>query len=527
MKDPIYFLLVDDLEENLLSLEALLRQDGLVILKARSGSEALEYLLKYEVALALLDVQMPQMDGFELAELMRGSERTCHVPIIFLTAGSADSQRRFRGYDAGAVDFLHKPIDAHTLRSKAKVFFDLHKQKVLLARQRDELKLSAAENSRLLEESLQYSNALKEADRRKDEFLATLAHELRNPLAPIRNGLNVLRLSNDQKINAEVRDMMERQMAHLIRLIDDLMDVSRVSQGKIDLRTEVITIQSVIQAAVEASRPLINASGHKLTLQVSPEDIWLKGDLTRLSQTLGNLLNNAAKYTPHGGGIYLTVTSQDNELVVSVEDTGMGINRDMLERVFDLFTQADHSLDRSQGGLGIGLALVKRLVEMHKGRIYAESAGEGKGSKFTMVLPIFYPSESPKEATPSETDEPLLNPLKILVVDDNVESAMTTSWMLELIGHEAILSHDGLDAIAKAKDIKPDVVLLDIGLPGMNGYEVCRELRKDAALKDILIVAQTGWGQPNDKKKAKDFGFDHHLTKPINMEQLSALLNPY
>ena len=247
---PVYFLLVDDLEENLLSLEALLRRDGLVLLKARSGDEALELLLQNDVALALVDVQMPGMNGFELAELMRGNERTRRVPIIFVTAGSADSQRRFRGYEAGAVDFIHKPIEADILRSKADVFFELYRQRQQIAAQRDELKA--------------HSDALEEADRRKDEFLATLAHELRNPLAPLRHGLDILRRNPNSDDAVNIREMMDRQLVHLVRLIDDLLDVSRVSQGKIELRKERIQAADVVRAAVESSRPLIDSAGHSL-----------------------------------------------------------------------------------------------------------------------------------------------------------------------------------------------------------------------------------------------------------------------
>ncbi|MDB5491608.1 MAG: histidine kinase [Micavibrio sp.] len=525
---PVYFLLVDDLEENLLSLEALLRQPGLILLKARSGPEALEYLLKYDVALALLDIQMPVMDGFELAELMRGSEKTRHVPIIFLTAGSADWQRRFRGYEAGAVDFLHKPIEPHMLRSKAKVFFDLFRQQQTLADQRDALALKSFENANLLEESRQAAEALKDADRRKDEFLATLAHELRNPLAPIRNGLNVLRMSQNPAIHEEVRGMMDRQVNHLVRLIDDLMDVSRVSQGKIDLRMERISIQSVIQAAVESSRSLIDANSHTLEVSVPEDDIWLRADLTRMAQTVANLLNNAAKYTPNGGHISLRAMQDSGEVVIAVTDNGLGIRRDMLNSIFDLFTQVDRSLDRSQGGLGIGLALVQRLVTLHGGHISADSAGLGQGSTFTIRLPAGDIAAVDEDKGPAADEEnENTSGLNVLVVDDNLESAKTTGWMMELIGHNAFLSHDGLDALEQAKKLKPDVILLDIGLPGMNGYEVCQTLRADPAFKDTLLIAQTGWGQEKDRQLAKEAGFDHHLTKPLNMEDLSRLFTQF
>ncbi|MDC7677674.1 response regulator [Asticcacaulis machinosus] len=522
LKNPVHILLVDDLPENLLSLEALLRREGLVLLKARSGPEALEILLKQEVALALLDVQMPEMDGFELAEMMRGSERTKRVPIIFLTAGTTDHSRRFRGYEAGAVDFLQKPLEPDILKSKVEVFFELYRQKQHIAAQRDALQSAFEENVRLLNESRKYAEALKDADRRKDEFLATLAHELRNPLAPIRNGLHILKMSPNPKIADEVRDMMDRQMTHLVRLIDDLLDVSRVSQGKIDLRRERIALQDVINAALETSRPAIDAGGHSFTLDLPDEPIPVNGDLTRLAQVVSNLLNNAAKYTPDGGHIRLTLTRDGHEARIIVTDTGLGIEKDMLPRVFELFTQVERNLNLSQGGLGIGLALAHRLVQMHAGSITADSEGAGLGSTFTVRLPV-----TDLEGVAPEGVEPAAKagaPLDVLVVDDNRESAQTTSWMLELIGHQARMVHDGMDAIAAAKATPPDVILLDIGMPGMNGYEVCRELRKHKALKDTVIIAQTGWGQERDRQSAFEAGFDHHVTKPVSLDRFTQLL---
>ncbi|OYW83189.1 MAG: hybrid sensor histidine kinase/response regulator [Asticcacaulis sp. 32-58-5] len=522
LKAPVHILLVDDLEENLLSLEALLRREGLVLLKARSGPEALEILLKQEVALALLDVQMPEMDGFELAEMMRGSERTKRVPIIFLTAGTTDLARRFRGYEAGAVDFLQKPLESDILKSKVEVFFELYRQKQHIMVQRDALQSAFEENVRLLNESRKYAEALKEADRRKDEFLATLAHELRNPLAPIRNGLHILKMSPNPKIAEDVRDMMDRQMTHLVRLIDDLLDVSRVSQGKIDLRREPVALQDVVTAALETSRPAIDAGGHEFSLDMPDEAIPVYGDLTRLAQVVSNLLNNAAKYTPDGGKIRLSLSRDGDEARISVADTGLGIEKDMLPKVFELFTQVERNLNLSQGGLGIGLALAHRLVQMHGGGITADSAGENQGSTFTVHLPVTE-TDSPvaDDAEPQTTNGQVLD---VLVVDDNRESAQTTSWMLELIGHQARMVHDGKDAIALAQAAPPDVILLDIGMPGMNGYEVCRELRKHSALKDTVIIAQTGWGQERDRKTAFEAGFDHHVTKPVSLDRFTQLL---
>jgi signal transduction histidine kinase len=508
---PVYFLLVDDLEENLLSLEALLRRDGLVLLKARSGDEALELLLRYDVALALVDVQMPGLNGFELAELMRGNERTRRVPIMFVTAGSADSQRRFRGYEAGAVDFIHKPIEADILRSKADIFFDLYRQRQQIAIQRDELKA--------------HSDALEEADRRKDEFLATLAHELRNPLAPLRHGLDILRRSPDSVDAAEIREMMDRQLVHLVRLIDDLLDVSRISQGKIELRKERIQAADVLRAALESSRPLIDSARHSLTIDMAPEPIWLDADLTRLAQVVGNLLNNAAKYTPEGGRIGLSLSADGADAVIAVSDNGLGIPADMQSQVFQLFAQVENHSDRARGGLGIGLALAKQLVAMHDGSVAAESAGSGQGSVFTVRIPFAAvdPETQPEAEQPAARPAPT-QPLKVLVVDDNVDVAQTVGWMLEEIGHQYHLVHDGRQALQAAREFRPDAILLDIGLPVMDGYAVCRAFRQDDLFKDALIIAQTGWGQTRDKTLASEAGFDHHLVKPVAYDELERVL---
>jgi signal transduction histidine kinase len=512
--NQVHFLLVDDLEENLLSLSALLRRDGLVLLQARSGDEALELLLRYDVALALVDVQMPGLNGFELAELMRGNERTRRVPIIFVTAGNADQQRRFRGYEAGAVDFIQKPIEPDILRSKADVFFELYRQRQQISLQRDELKANA--------------EALQEADRHKDEFLATLGHELRNPLAPLRHGLDILRKRIGGHPNgsgggdADVLQMMDRQMVQLVRLIDDLLDVSRVSQGKIELRRERIEVADVIRQAMETSRPLLESAGHALELDLPEAPIWLDADLTRVSQIVGNLLNNAAKYTPDGGMIRLVARAEANIAVIMVADNGIGIAPEMLPEVFELFTQADNHQDRAQGGLGIGLALVRQLVDMHGGAIKAESAGLGRGATFTVRLPLAAaPSPQPQPASvPALTNACL----RVLVVDDSAEIAQTLGWMLEEIGHEYQLAADGPAALETAASFLPDAILLDIGLRGMDGYAVCKAFRAQARFKSVPIIAHSGWGQSRDKNSAAEAGFDHYLVKPVSLNDLEKTL---
>ena len=371
--DPIKFLLVDDLEENLLALEALLSREGLACLKARTGEEALELLLVHEVALALLDVQMPGMDGFQLAEFMRGNERARHIPIIFVTAGAADVQRRFRGYEAGAVDFIQKPIEADVLRSKANVFFDLHQQRQMIVAQRDALEA--------------YADALRTADRHKNQFLAVLGHELRNPVMAMDAGLNLLERRGDGAAGGVIRGEMRRQVAHLSRLIEDLLDISRIDQGKISLRKARIRLQPALAFAVEASRPQLEAGRHDLTLDIPDAPIWLEADDTRIVQVVSNLLINAAKYTPPGGRIRLSARALDGFAEIEVADNGIGIPDDMQTEIFELFAQVKNTADRAQEGLGIGLALVKQLVELHDGGIALTSSGLGAGSAFAVRLP--------------------------------------------------------------------------------------------------------------------------------------------
>lgn len=372
--EPIYFLLVDDLEENLVALEALLQREGLACLKARSGDEALELLLVYDIALALLDVQMPGMDGFQLAEFMRGTERSRHIPIIFVTAGTSDRQRRFRGYEAGAVDFIHKPIEADILRSKANVFFDLHQQRREILAQRDEL---AA-----------YADTLRTADRHKNDFLAVLGHELRNPVMALGAGLHLLRRYDDPGKAEDICKQMDRQVAHLTRLVEDLLDISRIDQGKIALRREKVELQTLLNFAVEASQPHIDANRHTLTTDILPEPTWLDVDPTRIAQVVSNLLNNAAKYTPPGGHIGLSARAAAGFVDIEVSDNGIGIPDEMRSKIFELFAQVKSPNTRAQEGLGIGLALVKQLVELHGGAITLESSGLNLGSRFQVRLPV-------------------------------------------------------------------------------------------------------------------------------------------
>jgi len=368
---------------------------------------------------------------------------------------------------------------------------------------------------------------LRETNRRKDEFLAMLAHELRNPLAPIRNAAQVLKLIGPADANQQwAREIIERQTQHLTRLVDDLLDVSRITQGKITLAREPLDLATIIYSAVETNRPVIGTRRHQLTVVVPPHPLQVEGDLTRLVQVVGNLINNAAKYTNEGGHIWVEAAAADGEAIISVRDNGMGIPADLLPHVFDLFTQADRSLDRSQGGLGIGLTLVRQLVELHGGRVEARSDGPGFGSEFLVRLPALATNragridESVIDNTPSAS-----RALKVLIVEDNLDSAEMMAFMLTLRGYEVHVAHSGEEALEAARTFAPQAVLCDIGLPGMNGYEVAMRLRERGESKAMALIALTGYGQEEDRRRAKEAGFDYHLTKPVEPETLAELLD--
>ncbi len=368
-------------------------------------------------------------------------------------------------------------------------------------------------------------DALREADRRKDDFLATLAHELRNPLAPLRNGLQVMKVaSGNTEAVEKARGMMERQLAQMVRLIDDLLDVSRITRGKLELRRGRVELASVVQSAVEGSRSLIEASAHRLSVTLPPGPVWLDADPTRLAQVVSNLLTNAAKYTERGGDISLTARRHGGEVIISVRDTGIGIAAEHLPRLFQMFSQVKTALERSQGGLGIGLSLVKGLVEQHGGKVEAHSDGPGKGSEFVVCLPLAegttgQPAQSPagsKAATSRRRR-------RVLVVDDNRDAAESLAMMLRLAGHEVHTAYDGQEAVEAAGWFRPELALLDIGMPRLNGYDACRRIREQPWGRGIVVVALTGWGQEEDKRRAKEASFDEHLTKPVDPAALEKI----
>jgi len=699
--ENINILVVDDLPDKLLVYRTILEELGVNIVTARSGPEALRLVLQHEFAVILLDVNMPDMDGFETAALIHGRKRSAHTPIIFVTA-YMDEFHTAQGYAQGAVDYILTPVVPEILRTKVKVFVDLFRmtqqvrkqaeERIALAEEharrvaaeeasrrsaflsevsaalmgsmeldsrvgdlvrlplplladvgiarlvdhagdevqthwawfdprraaavdqpvdRDRLNplllaalkralesgqteilppqetpLEAGDESpyadaepepsgpprtlchmgvfpmvargktigaillaragerspfdrddcRLAEElalrgaiaidNIGLYRSIREADRRKDEFLAMLAHELRNPLAPISNAVEIMRLRGPEHSELDwARDVIARQVQHLVRLVDDLLDVSRITRGKIRLKLEPIDLAAVVSNAVETSRPLIEGRRHRFVADMPTEAIWVKADPARLAQVLANLLNNAAKYTEEGGSIRISVARDGGQAVVRVRDSGVGIPPEMLAGIFDLFTQVDRTLDRSQGGLGIGLTLVQRLVQMHGGSVEAQSDGPGQGSEFVVRLPMLTAFQPPRLATPPPAErESAAGHLRILVVDDNADAAVSLSMLLRLDGHEVHMVHSGPAALDAVRELRPDVVMLDIGLPEMDGYEVARRLRAEPGGADLSLVAVTGYGQDEDQRRCRAAGFDHHLVKPVDPQALSTLL---
>ena len=693
--DRTSILIVDDLPEKLLVFGTVLEELGQELVFVRSGAEALREVLAREFAVILLDVNMPGMDGFETAGLIRGYKRAAHTPIIFITA-YADEMQTHRGYSLGAVDYILSPVQPEVLRSKVRVFVQLHIMQRRLKRQAEaQAALAAAEAARRVAEeatrrsnflsrvshtlsasldaevgmrrllellvpeiascaalvlpdegeaprralicrasvaagrallvgvrfaelpraarlafeealagarvvtyrpeasepapeppaleplpsealrlpeatvfaltigehvlgalliaakdthealmfeelasraAIAFENArlyrslqteiverrqaearLQEASQRKDEFLAMLSHELRNPLAPIRNAVEVIRriAPPDPKL-AWATDVTDRQINHLTRLVEELLDVARISQGKIALQLAPMDLLALVVHSVESARPYVDARGHRLQLSLPSTPVWLRGDFARLAQVVGNLLNNAAKYTPEGGSLHLSLGVQDGVAVLRVRDNGIGIEPELLPHVFDLFEQGKRALDRSQGGLGVGLTLVRRLVELHHGSVEARSAGPGQGAEFVVALPCVTEVQAPEPSDAAEAQPGTAAGCRVLVVDDNLDAADTVAMYLRIDGHVVLTARDGQEALACATAFAPDVVVLDIGLPMLDGYAVARSLREMPQTRRALLIALTGYGQKGDQRQAREAGFDRHLVKPAD-----------
>ena len=432
-------------------------------------------------------------------------------PLLVLTEEGADSEVVLRTLETlGNVTLLERPVRVPALVSAVRTALRARRRQYQI---RD-----------YLVESDRTAAALREADRRKDEFLAILAHELRNPLAPLRNGLEAMRLKpHDLGAAAWARGLMERQVAQMVRLIDDLLDLSRVSRGTIELRHERCEVRSLVHAAMDVCGAAFDGAGHRLTLDLPAEPVALRCDPTRLVQVISNLLSNAVKYTPRGGRITLAACRRNGRVEIAVRDTGIGIPREMLGRVFDMFTQVPQSLERSQGGLGIGLTLVKRLVEMHGGTVEARSAGPGCGAEFVVQLPedAALPAAPAAAAT---APQPVARKTRVLVADDNRDAADSLAYMLRISGHDVRTAYDGQQALDVAETYRPAVALIDLGMPRVNGYETARRLRASSFGADLVLIALTGWGQPDDRSRSLAVGFDHHVVKPVDPPLLERLL---
>ena len=550
---PVNILLVDDQPGRLLTYRAILEPLGENLIEASSGMEALKLLMENDFALILLDVNMPGMDGFETASLIHQHPRFEKTPIIFVTAVNVGEMDRMRGYKLGAVDYVSVPVIPEILRTKVSVLAELFRKRRELqhantqlaaanialeaekARELERLNASLREaNTALAERNDELQNEigvrvdaeerLRDADRRKDEFLATLAHELRNPLAPLLNALNIRRLSAPDA-HDPLQDMMERQLAQLVRLIDDLLDIARITRGKMMLRKQVTTLDEVLHSAVETAAPLIERGGHHLHLQLPEQTVPMHADHARLSQVFANLLNNAAKYSDAGGNIEVIATATGNNVEVRVRDTGIGLASEQIEHIFELFSQADTAVEKAHGGLGIGLTLVQHLTEMHDGHVSVQSEGLGKGSEFCVQLPCDPGLIVPKrERVPTPSPAALsLAKRRALVVDDNRDAADTLTMMLDLLGLETLRLYDPLQVETEFISFDPDIAFMDVGMPGLSGYDLARTLRATEHGSDAILVAVTGWGRPEDRRRTKEAGFDHHLVKPPELAAIQAI----
>ncbi|UXI66526.1 response regulator [Tahibacter amnicola] len=566
-EDKVNILLVDDQPARLLAYEAILEELGENLVSARSGEEALKRLMEAEFGVIVLDVSMPGMDGFETAELIHQHPRFESTPIIFVTGVHIDELDRLQGYRLGAIDYVQVPVIPDILRSKIAVLVELYRkrrelkalnqalagenasltqanmalqaERLLEFQQLSEtlaaanaelyaanqlLEAEVAERRRAQETSLSLTEKLRETDRRKDEFLATLAHELRNPLAPIRNALSLLQLSRaEPTATRHAAEVIDRQLRQLVRLVDDLLDVSRITRDKIDLRRERIDLTTTLTAAVEMVVPQMDAMNHQLSVEVPDSPIYVDGDAQRLAQVFGNLLSNACKYTDTGGAITLRTGIENGVVVVTVCDNGIGIPAEKLDGIFDLFVQVDTSLERSQGGLGIGLTLVKRLVEMHGGVVAARSGGAGQGSQFEVRLPLAEVPSATVVNVPAMQLRIEVPQRRVLVVDDNRDAADTLALSLNLLGHDTRTIYDPLLAMDALAEFGPDLAFLDVGMPKLNGLELAGMVRAAPNGDGIVLVALTGWGQDEDRRRSRLAGFDFHLVKPVDLTDIEQI----
>jgi signal transduction histidine kinase len=562
LPEKVNILLVDDQPARLLTYRSILSVLNQNLVCANSGLEALQKLMQDDFAVVLLDVSMPEMDGFEAAQLIHEHPRFERTPIIFVTGVHISELDRLKGYKAGAVDYVSIPVIPEILRSKVAVLVELYCKRRELSELNRNLaqaneRLSQAntalqvEKTRELEainDSLQTANAdlalinrslqseirermraeaaLKEADRQKNEFLAMLAHELRNPLAPIKSAAQLLRMEPLHASQLQLsREVIDRQLTQLTRLVDDLLDVSRITRGKINLTREPLEVADLIARAVETVAPLLHERAHELSTEIPAERLLVNGDCVRLTQVIANILGNAAKYTEPGGQIRVVVRGLGGELQIRILDSGAGIAPELLPKVFDLFTQFDANAGGAQAGLGIGLAIARRLASMHGGSISAHSEGPGCGSEFVIRLPLMAGAVQQLPAMNGHSGRPELSAVRrrIVVADDNLDALESMLALLRSNGHEAYGAADGELALAAIERHSPEIALLDIGMPRLDGYEVARSVRAQPWGQSMVLVAVTGWGQKEDRRRSQQAGFDAHLVKPVDLERLSEL----
>ncbi|WP_313032521.1 ATP-binding response regulator [Massilia alkalitolerans] len=528
--DKPKILVVNDDAASLLALTSLLDQwadeSNYSVHSARSGQEALRQVLLHDFAVILLDVNMPGMDGFETAEAIHQRARSADIPIIFVTAFLADEIDRLKAYQRGAADFLFTPVIPQILHAKVSVFVALAMKNEQLKRQAEKLSQRTTEltatNRRLVREMEERRDAERKSHA-KDEFLAMLGHELRNPLSAISSASSLIGMAGaNAETVSRAKQIIQRQSQHLSRIVDDLLDLSRAMSGKILLARKPIDLSNLVSGCLETLRATGRSAGYRISVDLAPN--WVDGDPTRLEQITTNLLDNALKYTPAGGGIDVGVAQSGEDVVLTVRDTGVGIPEELLPHVFDVFVQGAISIDRSQGGLGIGLSLVRRLVELHGGSASAHSDGSGSGSTFMIRLPRtepVLPSVSPQQSSGDNSGKPA-----VLLIEDNEDGREMMATMLAAHGFPVDTAADGLQGVAAALAGRPAAALVDIGLPGIDGYEVARRLRGDPATSHIRLIALTGYGLAEDKRRVMEAGFDQHLVKPVGMDQLLEALAP-
>jgi signal transduction histidine kinase len=522
--DKPKILVVNDDANSLFALTSLLSQwaaqDHYEVIAARSGEEALREVLTHDFAVILLDVNMPGMDGFETAEAIHQRPRSADIPIIFITAFVADELDRLKAYQKGAVDFLFTPVIPQVLYAKISVFVALATKNEELRKQARQLSQRTtdliASNQRLMREIEERKMAERQSHA-KDEFLAMLGHELRNPLSAISSAASLIGLAGaSSEAVGRAKQIIQRQSHHLGRIVDDLLDLSRAMSGKILLNRMPLDIATLLGTCVETYRTTGRTADYHIRLNAEPGG-WVDGDATRLEQIFSNLLDNAFKYTPPGGHIEVEAEVEDDEVVIAVHDSGVGIAPELLPLVFDVFVQGASTLDRAQGGLGIGLALVRRLVELHGGSVYAESAGPGEGSTFTLRLPR---TEHRTETKATMMDHSEQAKPSVLLIEDNDDGREMMAMMLNCYGYEVHHAADGLQGLQTAANAHPDIALVDIGLPGIDGYEVARRMRANPDTHHIKLIALTGYGLAEDQRRVLDAGFDLHLVKPVDVEHL-------